>query len=287
MSQSYSISYDVEIEDYHRSKYLSTSKLGDYASRGPRHFYNRYVSGNAPAYESTEAQELGQAFEDLVCLEKAAFDARYAIKPEDMNFSTKEGKAWKAEHASKVILKADDVDALYLMRDSLFSNESAAALVQQSKMQATVRSEYAGTPGIQSRPDFLCTDGTLASGYRAATADLKTTINFSKLISGRGVADWRYHCQAALCAETLRLCEVPTVNYLIVVEKIAPYRCVVVEVPRDWLDAGWAWCKRQLDSIAGHFATNTWPLVEREVISLPPAPPWVTQPATDAADDAA
>jgi hypothetical protein len=280
------IDYDIPLEDYHRAKLLSTTKLSDFASRGPRYFYNRYVVGTAKPFESSEAQDLGQAFEDLVCLERAHFDARYAIKPEGMNFATKDGKAWREEHSSKVILKADDVDMLHLMRESLMQNDAAASLVQASKQQATVRAEYDGTPGIQSRPDFLCLDGTLVTGYQPATADLKTTLTLGKLTSGRSVQEYRYHAQAALCAKTLEANGVQTRNFLIACEKVAPYRCVVVEVTEDWLRAGWSWCERQLNGLATHYRTNMWPLVDREVISLPPPPPWVTQTNDDAEDAA-
>lgn len=275
----------IDIEEYHRSKLLSTSKLSDFAARGPRYFASRHVTGNSRAFDSTDSQVIGQAFEDLVSLKQEEFDAKYVIKPDGMNFSTKAGKEWREANSARTIIADDDYEGLQAMREALWENDAAMSLIRASKMQVTIRADYEGTPGIQSRPDFLCLDGGLVTGFQAATVDLKTTLTLGKLTSGRSITEYRYHCQAALGLETLQRNGIEARSYLIACEKVQPYRCQVVEITPEWLDAGWRWCERQLSKLVDHYRTGEWPRVEREVIALPPAPSWVTN-AADRDDDA-
>lgn len=270
------IDYDIPLDTYHQSPQLSTSKLSDYAKRGPRFFAMRHVSRTSSGFESSEAQIFGQRFENLLC-DQEELDGRFAIKPEGMSFATVDGKAWRAAQVGKTIVKAEDVEAMNGMRESFLENESAVALVRAAKLQATIRAPYAGTPGIQSRPDWLLLDGCPLTGYEPATIDLKTTISLAKMVSGRGVLDYAYHAQGALCRETLRCNGIAARSYLIACEKVKPYRCQVIEVTTPWLDCGWQWCERQLGRLAVHYASGDWPRVERELVQLGEPPPWASR----------
>lgn len=268
------IIYDEPIEQYHCAPQLSNSKLVDFAVRGPRFFAARHVTRTSPPLPSKEHQIFGQAFEDLLC-EPDTIRQKYALKPKDMTFSTKEGKAWRAEQeaAGRKIIKEGELDAMYGMRQAFFENETAVAMVRAARQQATIRAPYAGTPGLQARPDWLCLEGCAATGFEPYSLDLKTTAKLPSLTSGRSVADLRYDCQASIVRETLRLEGHHIRSFLLACEKSAPYRCVVIELPPAWTGLGWAWAERQLARLAVHYRTNEWPRVPAELVRLPEEPP--------------
>lgn len=280
----------VSLDDYHAAPYLSTSKLADYDKRGPRYFAMRHVQNVFGPTPSTEAQVFGQAFEDLVCESTRLFQDRYAVKPAGMKFTTKEGQAWRKgqETAGKEIITEDDKLALYSMREALWENETAMDMVRGADTQLTVRAPYAGTPGIQARPDWYGS-GCPRTGYNPYTLDLKTSIHFNRLREGRGVIEYRYHIQAALAHYACRHAGLGTnvESYLLVVEKCLPYRCQVLRIGDDWIEAGWEWADAQLSKLARNYATNTWPRVESEMASLPVAPAWLKNTLPEDVEEAA
>ncbi len=276
----------LDIESYHNSPELSASKLSDYARRGPRYFAMRHVQRTARRDPPSAALVFGQAFEDLVY--GMPIHGRFSVKPSGMSFAKVDGKAWKiaAEASGKPIISQDDYDAMTAMRDSLRENATAMDMIAACRPQTTFRCDYAGTPGLQSRPDWESAGGCLESGYQPFSLDLKSTISLGKLASGRGVAEYHYHAQAALVAETMVRNGMPYPRtFLLAVEKVAPYRSQVIEITRDWLTVGWAWCGRQLDKLAGHYESGSWPRVEREMVQLPPVPAWVAMAGMDDNED--
>jgi hypothetical protein len=271
------LSFDVSLEEYHSSKYISSSKLKDFSSRGPRFFAAKHVTGKAKSDPDTDAKVFGQIFEDAV--NGVPVDmSRYVLKPEGMEFRSKENKKWRDDHlaAGCFIVEPDDLERMHSMQESLRGNETALDLLRGAKAQGTLRMSYPGVPGLQSRPDWINLIGPLTSGYTQATIDLKTCISINGMSSGRDVQKWSYHVQAAIVRELVRAVTGNDVRcYLLAVEKSLPFRCQVVEVTPEWLDAGWRWCERQLGKLAGHFERNEWPRVERELVALPPPPPWI------------
>lgn len=273
------ISYAIGIDEYHSSEYVSTSKLRDFASRGARFYHAKHVSRTSAEEPDSDALVFGRVLEDLV--QGRGFDgAEYVVKPEGMTFATKEGKAWRAaqQAAGKSIVSADDMQRMSSMREALADNETALDMIRACKAQPTLTAEYAGTPGIQARPDWLSADGCLASGYAPFSLDLKSTRSLAKLANGRGVIEYGYHCQAGLVR---RLLEANGVRgsrcFLMACEKAIPFRCQVIEVTPEWLDAGWRWCERQLSKLAKHYQANEWPRVSQELVQLPPPPAWIDE----------
>ncbi len=274
---------ELDITSYHSAQYLSTHKLKDFASKGPRYYAARHVTNKYPKAPDTEALVFGRCFEDLVY--GLPITDSFIMKPEGMSFATKEGKAWRAEAEAtgKAIVAADDFEAMQMMRESLLENETAMAMIRACEKQTTFRCEYEGTPGLQSRPDWDSASGCLESGYAPFTLDLKSTQTLQKITSGRGIVEYLYHAQAAICQYTARKNQRDVRCYLLAVEKVMPYRAQVVEVTPDWLAVGWQWCERQLEKLAKHYATNEWPRVTQEMVELPPVPEWATR--VDSAND--
>lgn len=274
-----SIDYTTSIGDYHAAPYISASKLRTFSTRGPRFYHAKYVSRSTPDEPDSEALVFGQVLEDLV--QGRGLDReQYAVKPDGLSFATKEGKAWRAaqQAAGKSIVGSDDMQRMDSMRESLGDNETALEMIRVCKAQATLRCDYAGTPGLQARPDWLSDVGCLTSGYAPFSLDLKSTRSLAKLANGRGVLEFGYHCQAAIVRRLLEANGMRGVRfYLLACEKALPFRCQVIEMPQEWLDAGWRWCERQLSKLARHYETNNWPRVEQELIQLPPPPAWIDE----------
>lgn len=271
------ISYDIKIDAYHRSPHISSSKLRDFSSRGPRFFHAKHVSRTSADEPDSDAFAFGRVLEDLV--QGRGLDRNaYAVKPDGMSFANKEGKAWRAAQQAdgKAIIVADDMQRMESMREALADNETALEMIRVCKAQPTIRCDFPPTPGLQARPDWLSLEGCLSSGYAPLVLDLKSTRSLAKIATGRGVIEYGYHVQAAIVRKLLESSGVLDARFfLLACEKALPFRCQVVEVTSEWLDAGWRWCERQLGKLAGHFERNEWPRVERELVALPPPPPWI------------
>lgn len=280
-------SLDTTIADYHASQMLGTSKLKSFEQLGARGFYAKHVARTTPDEPDRDALVFGQLFEDLIQGRAFNADGSLVIKPEGMIFNTKDNKKWRDDHlaAGRSIVTQADIDNAMAMRVALEENETAVEMVRASVQQATLRAPYAGTPGIQSRPDYLSAEGCLASGYAPFSLDLKSTKCLSDITTGRGVIKYRYDAQAAICRAAWRCDE--SRHYLLVCEKAAPYRCQVVELTSEWLDQGWRWAERQLARLAKHYESGVWPRVERELVTLPSPPSWGDADLIQAEDEAA
>jgi hypothetical protein len=270
------------IETYHDNAAVSASKLKEFRRRGPLYYKLRYIDKTLPGYTS-EALEYGKAFDDMMCLGLDLWNAKYAVKPEGMNFSTKEGKAWKAERIEerKEIVLHDDYHAMLAMCTNVFSNALAAKLIRGALPQLTIRQHVeAYGMEMQARPDWLSIPGRYA-------VDLKTTRDFGEWFdcdssdgerNGRPIWQFGYHRQAAivrwlaLSEPDLRSIE----HYLIVVEKDVPYRAGLFIMTPEYLEIGWREVEADMVRLARCRDKGYWPLAPEEPITVRP-PPWLNR----------
>lgn len=358
------ISLDLTIDSYLASRRLSHHKLRTFAELGPRGYFMaieqhkwtqadtaHFLSGRAmedalqrpDEYAARYAQKpdgmnfgskegrvwraivehklpslsaddamLAQALQDAWGGAEQ-FAARWATKPDDMNFARAEGKAWKIaqEAAGKKILTAadastverlmkllpaqpkeprevldgEDATAIAALAQTIDVCPIAQSLIQAAQMQVTVLhddvSDCWNVPGIQCRPDWLGLDGSAATNWRPYALDLKSTDKLSRISSGRSILKYGYHRQAAM----VRMCleregvDIDGFKYLLLgAEKTFPYRWQVVEVPLALIDKGQAWCERQLARLSDHYATGDWPLVMSS-ITVADVPAWADDEA--------
>lgn len=270
---------EESIEAYHESDAVSHSGLRDLAEHGPRGYWERWISRTADR-RVTEALTNGQAFELYLC-DRTAFNRIYAVKPEGHDGRTKEGKAWNAEQAAagRIVLERKDVEAFVYMRQNIHANGRAMQLIVGVAQQRTMRCDWLGLPGLQSRPDWLNTLGYIGGG-RPYAVDLKTCDNLNKLVNGKAVANYGYHSQAGLARIVAANEGIEDLAWhLIAIEKQWPWRCQVIDLSEDFLAAGEAWCMRQMADLARHYESGEWPLVESESTTAYP-PAWVDVPAT-------
>jgi hypothetical protein len=278
------ISTDLEIDAYLASKRASHHKLRTLATKGARGYYIAHEQ-RKHSEDDTKAFRTGRAFEDAL-QRPAEYKARYIAKPEGMSFATKDGKAWRAEQeaASLSIVEGEDARAIEALLGTLESCPTAQRLMADATPQVTIYHEDVvrgrwDIPGIQSRPDWLCLEGSAASAWRPYAYDLKTTKSLADLCSGRAIVKYGYHRQAAM----VRMCldyegvDVSGFRYLLLgAEKGFPHRWGVIEVPQQLIDVGQRWCEAQLDRLAEHYATGEWPLVSSEVL-VADVPAWLDE----------
>jgi PDDEXK-like domain of unknown function (DUF3799) len=98
---------DIPAPTYHAAEGLSNSTLKDFRAWGPHKW--KWLRDHPQPRASTPAQERGTLFH-LAVFEVAKFGEgiSHHVRPPDLSFATKEGKAWKAEHADLPLLTVDE-----------------------------------------------------------------------------------------------------------------------------------------------------------------------------------
>jgi hypothetical protein len=186
--------------------------------------------------EESPAMLLGTLTHALV-LEGTPISDLAVVRPEGMNFVSKEGKAWKAEQTLPIITE-EDLRAINGMAESVMANTYARSLLDA----CTIREKplFGTLYGVEIKG--LIDACGCNSANRWAILDLKTTNDASPkkwqwLIED---AERQYGLQAAWYMALLGLAEQledePEFFWL-AVEKKAPYTCVVHQIGGDKLRA--------------------------------------------------
>lgn len=241
------------MEAYHAHPAISSSNLKTLLHRGPRAFKVLHRD-RVHIPKQTAAMKKGSDFEDALCGRAAL-----SFVPEGMKLNTKAGVAFKEEHEGKIIVPHADRFLFTDGIDNIRMHKVAGPLIENSIEQPVFRRPYAGLPGIQSRPDWW-------QPHTLIAPDLKTTQSLNRF--KYSVEDYLYHVQAAFVRAASGFEE--TIHPLIVLEKKVPYPCRVVYLREDYVLAGTEIMKRGLELLARCFEEDTWPLLERDVMTLAP-----------------
>lgn len=266
---------ELSIEAYHADPAQTNTKLKDLHDRGPAFYKMKYIDRTVSS-EATEAMERGSALE-LYHFDHAAFERRYAVKPEGMTFASTAGKDWqrRALAAGKKVIKAEDLEAVGLMSAAMRANPTIAELTRKGVAQLTARyvGGKAGEPdfglAVQTRPDWFNEHGCRFSEGRPYFADLKKTRDFSEWFDpsdpsnprvGSPIWKYGYHRQAGI----LERCFAQhgfgnTDHFLIVVEEIPPYRCHAFRMGEGYRELGWRAAARDLALLQNCLAKDEWP----------------------------
>lgn len=130
----------------------------------------------------------GGALDALVTGNKS-FGECFAVKPEGMTFSTKEGKAWRDLQGSKEIIDSKQQQEILSALPRVNEAISVLADGRPVSYQVTLRGEIEGL-NVQTRPDIWI-DGDLLD-----VTDLKYVSDIAGFV--RGFVGSRYEIQAAL-----------------------------------------------------------------------------------------
>ena len=175
--------------EYRAHKAISKSKL-DAARKSGRHLYDMLYG---PPRDSTAAFDMGTVLHASALPGEDADEIAVRM-PEGMKKTTKEGKAFVAEHKDKIILNSSDAYLVDQMMLSLREHPFSASLVN-GELKGKAEQSFFCTDKetgleLKARPDFILDDCSLI-------LDLKTTVDASPKGFQRSVANYRYFVQAS------------------------------------------------------------------------------------------
>jgi len=187
--------------------------------------------------DETEAMIKGSLLHKRI-LEPEEFSAvNLAIKPPDMKFTTKEGKAWKGEMeaSGKIIITQEAHDEIAGMSEAIMAHPWAREALTGGESEVSIFAIDLPTELLlKARPDYIIEyEGSIF------LVDIKTMRppvyppgEFERAMHYNG-----YHIQAAHYNYCYRLATGKPVakNYIVAVENIPPYGVMVYEIAVDAL----------------------------------------------------
>ena len=244
--------------EYHAADGISKSDL-DLIHRSPAHY-------KAARHEDTPALRFGTAFHCAV-LENDRFNATYTVIEGDRRTKAVKDSIKDAEAAGKIILTADDFNALMGMAQAVFKNPICAALLRGSLKEHSVFSELDGVR-VKCRPDGWSTE-------KGVLFDLKSTEDASPEGFARTVAKYRYHVQDAFYRHVVAgatNCDADDLSFIfIAVEKKPPFAVALYQLDELAALQGWVDAREDLRRYKAAKDTGKWggysPRIE--TLSLP------------------
>ena len=214
-----------------------------------------YLAAKERRFSPTLRMAMGSALHCLVLEGQEQFDQDYILKPDDISFTTKAGKEWKAENSKKTILSKTDADnswdAVHGMAESLKT--------------------------------LSWFDDTQLTPDKAVVLDLKTTDtidarDFAKKITG----GLNYLFQSAwYCEGTEAIFRVPASFVFVAVERTPPYAMATFEISQDMLAEGFRQTHFARKALVDCMKTKQWPglPLRSHILELPP---WYRSPLESA-----
>jgi len=251
--------------EYHAHKAISKSKL-DAARKSGRHLQDMLYG---PPRDSTAAFDMGTVVHASALPGENPDDIAVRM-PEGMKKTTKEGKAFVAEHQGKIILNPSDAHIVDQMMLSLREHPFSASLVN-GELKGKAEQSFFCTDKetgleLKARPDFILDDCSLI-------LDLKTTVDASPKGFQRSVANYRYFVQASHYLDVIEGATGtrPQAFLFIAVEKVRPFSTAVYMADQAMIDLGKQQAREDLNNIAQWIADNKFPGYSERVeeISLP------------------
>ena len=251
--------------EYHAHPAISKSKL-DAARKSGRHLYDMLYG---PPRDSTAAFDMGTVLHASALPGENADDIAVRM-PAGMKKTTKEGKAFVAEHKGKIILNPSDAYVVDQMMLSLREHPFSAGLVNGDLKGKAEQSLFCTDPEtgleLKARCDFILDDLSLI-------LDLKTTIDASPKGFQRSVANYRYFVQSSHYLDVVEMATGtrPQAFLFIAVEKQRPFSTAVYMADQAMIDFGKQQAREDLNNIAQWIADDKFPGYSERVeeISLP------------------
>lgn len=181
----------MPFSEYLKVRALSNSGL-KLLAKSPRHYAASW-DPERPDAEPSDALRRGSLLHTLV-LEPHEFAHRYRVKPEGMNFATKDGKAWRDATPAgiEIVTEAEHVAACRQARNLRALPEIAALLGSgEAEVSFFWMDEETGTY-CKGRADWV-----FRSSAGVVLLDLKTTEDATPEAFGRSCARYGYHRQDA------------------------------------------------------------------------------------------
>lgn len=188
---------DISMEEYNAIPYVRASGIKDMQVSIGEYWHNHINPEREQ--KQTDATAFGTALH-MYILEPEKFAETYVIKPDGMSFATKEGKAWKACNADKVVLKEEDMRHIKYLQRCVYLAGAMPYLEGQKEITLIWDEESRhGKVRCKARVDNLGKDFAL---------DIKTFSNSQKKPIERCVAmasaNYGYHISAPFYARAVK-----------------------------------------------------------------------------------
>ena len=237
-------------DEYRKADGVNFSSL-KHILKSPAHYQANLSEDDEP----TQAMIAGTLAHAMILEGKNLLDL-YAIKPEGMRFSTKEGKAWR-DAQTLPILESDTALAIPRMAESIVANPYAYSMLKGCQHRETPL--FANLRGVDCKA-LLDAHGT-DNGEQWVICDLKTTDDASPEAFAKKVANLDYDMQKSFYSQVLaqvHQLEISPMWFWIVVEKSAPFTCAVYS-SEQWDESGDSKLERALELYKQCIANNQWP----------------------------
>lgn len=259
--------YLMPADAYHAAPGVSQSMLRQ-LSRSPAHL-QAYL---AEKREPTPAMEFGTLVHSVL-FESAEEGVNYWVKPENYDGRTKEGRAWLADRAGKLlpVLTFDEGMALGGIKASVLAHHYGSGLLGAPGVSEV--SVFVDQP-CQDRPSHaIPCKGRLdrivrADDGRVYIVDAKTTEDASPEGFRRTIERMEYHRQAAYYMDLLgNFVEVEDFIFL-AVEKAPPYAVGVYRLDPEDITAGRRLYQRELALYEECSRKDKWPGYSQAIVTL-------------------
>lgn len=242
--------HSLEAERYFAAQGVSMSDLDILADATPLHLW---ASKNGEEIEKeTEAKTFGNILHRGM-LEPDSYKSGFYVRPPGLNFTTKEGKSWRAAHTDKPTLTFKESKQVIAMVESVYRCDLARSLLAGASTEQSLFVEDENGVLRKSRLDALTTGNVIP--------DIKT-IGFpaSKENFDRAVKNYRYHARAAYYLDNCRMVGIEKQIFMfIVVEKLPPYAVRCFQLNPDLISVGRVAYQTPLQTYRECLATGKWP----------------------------
>lgn len=251
---------NVPANEYHRWPAASQSLLKIMRDRSPAHARWQMLNPTEP----TPAMQFGTALH-MAVLQPELFDQEYVVAP-DVDRRTKAGRAvWEdllETYDADSILKADEMQRIQAMRESIMANPTARALIDGERELSALWNDK--DTGVLCKARF-----DVVNRRAGAIVDLKTTNDASPSKFPRSIYDYGYYIQAAhYLAGALTLGLDVDLFAIVAIEKEPPYAVAVYQIEDQALVAGEDELRQLLSTYARCQETGEWPAYGDQAVRI-------------------
>lgn len=235
--------------EYHSNSAISRSSLFQ-MSRSPAHF--KYAMENKG--QETDALRFGTMFHTFV-LEPELFEKKYVLISK-IDRRTKEGKALfeQIAESGKQIVTTEEFETINAMRESIYSNKYAMALLKGEKEISYYWQDEMTGIDCKCRPDCITPIGDLN-----IIVDLKSCTNAETTAFMKDALKFGYDLQSAQYKTGVELIESKPHKFVfIAVEKTAPYGLNILEADEIFIRKGYDDFRTYLGTLKHCRETDNW-----------------------------
>lgn len=215
--------------------------------------------------DDTEAKGFG-TISHLCLLQPDDFKA-LVVKGPDVHRNTKDWKTFAAENAGKILVKGDELERHLAIREQVWSNRAARALLNNSRRELSITWTH--------EPTLLPCKGRLDVAAAGIVADFKTCTSADPTRFSKAIYDHQYHVQGAMYVEAAQAAFDQRHEYAIIAaEKDPPYAVAVYRLDARALEIGERHLNQYRRAVAHAIRTGRWDAYPRTIEDIG-LPAWV------------